>query len=51
MQEERDAAAGSAKRDDIQAQINYIEANRQRMNHHLFRDDGLPIGSGAVESA
>ena len=41
MEQERDAALGSAKRDAIQAQINY----------HLYRDDGLPIGSGAVESA
>ena len=31
----RDAALGSAKRDAIQAQINYLEANRQRMNYHL----------------
>ena len=51
MEQERDAALGSAKRDAIQAQINYLEANRQRMNYHLYRDDGLPIGSGAVESA
>ncbi|MDD9988441.1 MAG: hypothetical protein OXQ31_19350 [Spirochaetaceae bacterium] len=51
MHQERDAAVGSAKRDGIQAQINYFEANRQRMNYPLYRDDGLPIGSGAVESA
>ena len=51
MEQERDAALGSAKRDAIQAQLNYFEANRQRMNYHLYRDDGLPIGSGAVESA
>ena len=51
MEQERDAAVGSAKHDHIQAQINYFEANRQRMNYHLYRDDGLPIGSGAVESA
>ena len=51
MHDECDAAVGSAKHDDIQAEINYFEANRQRMNYHLYRDDGLPIGSGAVESA
>ena len=51
IQQERDAAVGSAKRDDIQAEINYFEANRQRMNYPLYRDDGLPIGSGAVQSA
>ena len=51
IEQERDAAVGSAKHDGIQAEINYFEANRQRMNYHLYRDDGLPIGSGAVESA
>ena len=51
MEQERDAAVGSTKHDHIQAQINDFEANRQRMNYHLYRDDGLPIGSGAVESA
>ena len=51
IEQERDAAVGSAKRDGIQAQINYFETNRQRMNYPLYRDDGLPIGSGAVESA
>ena len=50
-QYERNAAVCRAKRDDIKAQINYLEANRQRMNYHLYRDDGLLIGSGSVESA
>ena len=37
--------------DDIQGEINYFEANRERMNYQQYREDHLPIGSGTVESA
>ena len=31
--------------------LNYYEVNRKRMKHKTFRDKGLLIGSGAMESA
>ena len=31
--------------------VRYYRANFTRMKYRLYRDDGLPIGSGAVESA
>ena len=43
--------AHRAHGDDIQRQINYLEANRERMNYQRHRNDHLPIGSGTVESA
>ena len=36
---------------DLQREINYFSANRQRMDYALYRSCGLPIGSGVVESA
>ena len=44
-------AAHRAHGDDIQGQINYFEANRERMNYQRYRNAHLPIGSGTVESA
>lgn len=35
----------------IQDLIRYYRNNQHRMNYRLFRDKGLPIGSGTVESA
>ena len=37
--------------DEIQGEINYLEANRERMNYPQYREELLPIGSGTVESA
>ena len=37
--------------DEIQGEINYLEANRERMNYPQYREQHLPIGSGTVESA
>jgi len=45
---------GRGQREMLQAiedLVRYYRANAQRMKYRLFRDDGLPIGSGAVESA
>ena len=36
--------------DEIQGEINYLEANRERMNYPQYREEHLPIGSGTVES-
>ena len=47
----RDTAFGPGQRDFIQGQINYFEANRQRMDYQRYRQEQLPIGSRAVESA
>ena len=35
----------------MQREINYFEANRERMDYQRCRNDQLPIGSGTVESA
>jgi len=35
----------------IENLVRYYRANANRMKYRLFREDGLPIGSGAVESA
>ncbi len=36
---------------DIQGEINYFTANKERMDYPLYRSVGLPIGSGVVDSA
>ena len=41
-------AASSAA---MRSAINYLEANRERMNYPQYREEHLPIGSGTVESA
>ena len=43
--------AQRAHGDDMQREINYFEANRERMDYQRYRNDHLPIGSGTVESA
>ena len=43
--------AHRAHGDAIQGELNYFEANRDRMNYRRYRKDHLPIGSGTVESA
>ncbi len=35
----------------IEDLVRYYRANANRMKYRLYREDGLPIGSGAVESA
>ena len=36
---------------DLQGEINYLTANKPRMDYPRYRQLGLPIGSGVVESA
>lgn len=38
-----------AKRECIQAKIEYIEAGRHRMDYKRYTAEGWPIGSGAIE--
>ena len=40
-----------AKRNTIQGQINYFQENKTRMDYKGYREMGLPIGSGTVESS
>ena len=48
----RDGGGMSARRrHELQGQINYLRSNRERMDYRRYRRQGLPIGSGAVESA
>ena len=45
---------GRGQREALEAVENlvrYYRANANRMKYRLYREDGLPIGSGAVESA
>jgi len=37
--------------DAIEGLVRYYRANATRMKYRLYREDGLPVGSGAVESA
>ena len=37
--------------DAVENLVRYYRANANRMKYRLYREDGLPIGSGAVESA
>jgi len=37
--------------DALEGLVRYYRANSHRMKYRLYREDGLPIGSGAVESA
>ena len=46
----RDTAAGAGQRDLIQGEIDYFEANRQRMNYRQYREQHSPIASDTVES-
>ena len=43
-------AANSAGRDAIDALLRYYRNNERRMHYAAFREEGLPIGSGTVES-
>jgi len=47
----RDSGEYPALRADIQGEIDYFTANQQRMDYRRYRELGLPIGSGTVESA
>ena len=47
----RDSGEYPALRADIQGEIDYFTANQQRTDYHRYRELGLPIGSGTVESA
>jgi hypothetical protein len=38
-------------RDPIQGEINYFEANKERMHYDRYRAMRLPIGSGTIEGA
>lgn len=35
---------------DLQTEFRYLWRHRHRMNYHLWREQGLTIGSGAIES-
>ena len=40
------------KRDEaVAACIRYFETNKDRMRYDIYRERGLPVGSGVVESA
>ena len=47
----RDSGEHPALRDNLQGEIDYFTANQQRMDYRRYRELGLPIGSGTVESA
>lgn len=47
----RDSGEYPTVRADIQGEIDYFTANQKRMNYRRYRELGLPIGSGTVESA
>jgi hypothetical protein len=51
LHEIRDAAEHAQNRDFIQGEINYFEANKDRMHYDRYRAMRLPIGSGTIESA
>jgi hypothetical protein len=51
LHEIRDAAEQAQNRDLIQGEINYFEANKERMHYDRYRAMRLPIGSGTIESA
>jgi hypothetical protein len=39
-----------AKRERLEKEIHYLEAGRGRMDYARYREEGWPIGSGAVEA-
>jgi hypothetical protein len=39
-----------AKRERLEKEIHYLEAGRERMDYARYREEGWPIGSGAVEA-
>ena len=45
------AIASCAELPGVEADLKYLDTQRERMRYHAFRTDGNPIGSGAVESA
>jgi len=40
---------GKAKREAVKGLMNYLQSHRSRINYQNYRDQGLYIGSGAVE--
>ena len=43
--------ASKAKRKGIQKRLHYFRSHQARMQYHLYRREGWPIGSGEVEGA
>ena len=46
----RDGGEHPTLGDDLQGEIDYFTANQQRIDYRRYRELGLPIGSGTVES-
>ena len=46
-----EADCKGSKSEDVKREIEYFKKNRKRIDYKLFESKGLPIGSGAIESA
>ena len=46
-----EADCKGSKSKDVKREIEYFKKNRKRIDYKLFESKGLPIGSGAIESA
>lgn len=51
LSELRDRAKGKSKKCPVWGEINYLAKHAGHMNYQQLREAGLPMGSGAIESA